>query len=181
MTDGQTSRQNYDSQDHASIAASRGKNGRFGIVRVTQGHQQCHCLTEHYSFWATACKTVRPMLSDRCLSCLSICDVGVLSPNGWMDQDETWHAGHIVLDGDPAPPPPKGHSPPIFGPYLLWPNGCMDQDATWYGGRPRSRRLCVRCGPRSTSPKEVGTPHFFSAHIYCGQTAGWIKMHLTRR
>jgi len=28
--------------------------------------------------------------------------------------------GHIVLDGDPAPPPPKGHSPPIFGPYLLW-------------------------------------------------------------
>ena len=41
--------------------------------------------------------------------------------------------GHIVLDGDPAPAPPKGHSPPIFGPYLLRPNGCMDQDATWYG------------------------------------------------
>jgi len=32
--------------------------------------------------------------------------------------------GHIVLDGYPAPPPPKGHSsPPFFGPYLLWPNG----------------------------------------------------------
>ena len=41
--------------------------------------------------------------------------------------------GHIVLDGDPAPPSPKGHSPPIFGPYLLRPNGCMDQDDTWYG------------------------------------------------
>jgi len=28
--------------------------------------------------------------------------------------------GHIVLDGDPAPPPSKGHNPPpIFGPYLL--------------------------------------------------------------
>jgi len=26
---------------------------------------------------------------------------------------------HIVLDGDPAPPPSKGHSPPIFGPCLL--------------------------------------------------------------
>jgi len=53
--------------------------------------------------------------------------------------------GHIVLDGDPAPPPsPKGHSPPIFGPCLLWPNGWMDQDATWYGGRPQSRRHCVR-------------------------------------
>ena len=45
--------------------------------------------------------------------------------------------GHIVLDGDPDPPPRKGHSPhPIFGPYLLRPNGCMDQDATWYGARP---------------------------------------------
>jgi len=37
--------------------------------------------------------------------------------------------GHIVLDGDPSPPPPEG-GPLIFGPYLLWPNGCMDQDAT---------------------------------------------------
>ena len=27
--------------------------------------------------------------------------------------------GHIVLDEDPAPLPKKGHSPPIFGPYLL--------------------------------------------------------------
>jgi len=36
--------------------------------------------------------------------------------------------GHIVLGGDPAPPPRKGHSlPPIFGPYLLRPNGCTDQ------------------------------------------------------
>ena len=47
-------------------------------------------------FWATVCKTVRPMLSDRCLSVLSVltvCDVGVLLwPNGWMDQHETWHA-----------------------------------------------------------------------------------------
>jgi len=30
-----------------------------------------------------------------------------LWPNGWMDQDETWHGGgldpgHIVLDGNPA-------------------------------------------------------------------------------
>jgi len=64
--------------------------------------------------------------------------------------------GHIVLDGDAAPPPPKGHSPPIFGPYLLWPNGCMDQDATWYGGRPWTRRLFVGWGP--SSPREKGTP-----------------------
>jgi len=28
---------------------------------------------------------------------------------------------HIVLDGDQAPPPPKGHSPSVLGP-CLWPN-----------------------------------------------------------
>ena len=37
-------------------------------------------------FGATVCKTVRPMLSDCCLSvclsCLSVCDVGALWPNG---------------------------------------------------------------------------------------------------
>jgi len=34
---------------------------------------------------------------------------------------------HIVLDGDPAPPSLKGHSPlPIFGQCPLWLNGWMD-------------------------------------------------------
>jgi len=32
--------------------------------------------------------------------------------------------GHIVLHRYPVPPSLKGHSPAIFGPYLLWPNGC---------------------------------------------------------
>ena len=27
--------------------------------------------------------------------------------------------GHIVIDGDPAPPPPKGVEPPTFSPCLL--------------------------------------------------------------
>ena len=31
-------------------------------------------------FWVTVCKTVRPMLSDRCLSVLSVCDVCALWP-----------------------------------------------------------------------------------------------------
>jgi len=41
----------------------------------------------------------------------------------------------IVLDGDPAPLLKKGaqrHSPPFFGPSLLWPKRWIDQDATWY-------------------------------------------------
>jgi len=33
--------------------------------------------------------------------------------------------GHIVLDGDPAPPPPKGHSPQ-FSAYI-----CCGQMAAW--------------------------------------------------
>ena len=78
------------------------------------------------------------MLSDRWLSVLSVCNVDALWPNGWTDQDETWQQvglgpGHIALDGDPAPPPPKGHILPIFGPYQLRPNGCMDQDVTSLG------------------------------------------------
>jgi len=63
------------------------------------------------------------MLSDRCSCpvclCLSVTLVyfTVLWPNGWTAQDETGmqvgHGpGHTVLNRDPAPPPPKGHSPP---------------------------------------------------------------------
>ena len=87
-----------------------------------------------YGFWATVCKTVRPMLSDRC-AVLSVCNVGVLWPNGWTDQDEIWQAS-----------------------------------------RPRPWPHRVRWGSSSPSPK--GAQPQLSAHIYCGQMAGWIKMPL---
>jgi len=112
-----------------------------------------------------------------------VCDVGVLWPNGWTDQDETWHAGdlgpgHIVLDWDPGSPRPKGHSPPpIFGPCLLCPNGWMDQDATWYGGRPRPGHIVLDGDPATSPPKRGHSPQF-SALVCCGQTSGWIKMAL---
>jgi len=105
--------------------------GPFTCVSVS------FCLSSVYRFWATVCKTVCPMPSNRCLSVCPVCDVGVLSPNGWMDQGQTWHGGrprpgHIVLDGDPAPPHQKEYSPiPVFGPCLLKPYGWIDQDATW--------------------------------------------------
>jgi len=57
----------------------------------------------HSSFWTTVCKMIHPMLSDHCLTVCPVCDVGVLWPNGQMDQDETGHSlqvglgpGHIV-------------------------------------------------------------------------------------
>jgi len=58
---------------------------------------------------------------------------------------------------------------------VLWPNGWMNQDATWYRDRPRSKRHCVRLGPSFTLPPKTAQQHQFSAHVYCSQTAGWIK------
>jgi len=89
------------------------------------------------NFWATVCKRFaicyQAVVCPVCLSC-PVSNVGVLWPNGWMNQDETWHTGlglgHIVLDGDPAPLP-RGAQPPILALYLSWPNVWMDQDATW--------------------------------------------------
>jgi len=82
-------------------------------------------------FWATVCRTVCPILSERyALSCL-VCDVGVLWPNGWIDQDATWHGRrprpwpHCVRLGLSCPQ--KGQSTPIFGPCVLWPNDWIDQ------------------------------------------------------
>jgi len=46
--------------------------------------------------------------------CLSVCDVGALWPNDWMDQDETWHGDRPspnCIKWVPSSPPPKGHSP----------------------------------------------------------------------
>jgi len=101
--------------------------------RVTK--QESHCS----GFWATVCKIVHPMRTDRCLSCLSVClsvcEVGVLWQNGYMDQDETWDAG-----------------------------------------RPRPWPRCVRWGGACSPSPKRGRAAQFSAHVYCGQTAGWIKM-----
>jgi len=85
---------------------------------------------------------------------------------------------HIVPDRNTAPLPKKGGkaSPSIFGPSLLWPNGWMHQDASWYGGRPLPRQLCVRWGPSLYTKR--GSPTQCSAHVYCDQTAAWIKMSL---
>jgi len=107
----------------------------------------------------------------------------LLWPNRWMHQDATWYgdrpqpSGLCVTWRLSAPSPKRGGAPQIFGPCLLWPNGWMDQDSTWYGDRPQSRRLCVRWG-RSPSPNGGRAPTQFSAHFYCGQTAGCITMPL---
>ena len=105
---------------------------------------------------------------------------------------------------DPATPRKKGTQIlPNFWPMSIvvrW----LDEDAALYRSRPRPRPLCSR---RDPSSRERGTaaPSFwpmslwprspisttaelvfffprlisqFSAHVYCGQTAGWTKMAL---
>jgi len=75
-------------------------------------------------FWATFCKT---MLSDRCLSCLSVlavtlvhCGQTVEQINMKLGMEVGLSPGHIVLDGDPLPLPKGGKAPPPnFGPFLL--------------------------------------------------------------
>ena len=73
------------------------------------------------NFWAPVCKTVCPMLSVRCMSVLSVMSLYCGQTVGWIEMKLGMQVArgpsHIVLDGDPAPPPQ------IFGPYLLWPNG----------------------------------------------------------
>jgi len=102
--------------------------------------------------------------------------------NGLTDQGETSQAGrprpwpHCVRWG-PSSPSPKRRSPTqIFGPCLSWPNGCMDKDGTWHASAQGT--LCSM-GTQPILPKKATEPpRQFSAHVYCGQTAGWIKMPL---
>jgi len=83
---------------------------------------------------------------------------------GWMKlvlgMEVGLNPGDFMLDGDHAPPPPKGHRTTIVRPYLLRPNGCMDHDVTWYGARPRPRRLCVRWELVAPSPRGVDPQTF---------------------
>jgi len=121
------------------------------------------------------------MLLDRCpvlyvLSC-PVCNVGVLWPNGWTDQDETWHAGRPrpwpqCVRWGLSSPSPKRASPPIFGPYLLQPNGCMDQYATWYGGTPRIRWLQYALDGDPFPPKGGGDSKIFIPHLLWPY--GWV-------
>jgi len=66
-------------------------------------------------FWATVYKTVPRVLSDRFLSVCPVLSVTLVycgQTVGWIKMKRVTEvglgSGHIVLDGDPAPPPPKG-------------------------------------------------------------------------
>ena len=78
--------------------------------------------------------------------------------------------GDVVLDGDPAPSPPKAHNPQFLA------NICCGQMAAWIK-MPRGMEVGLRPGdfvlagePAPPSQKGVEPPNFL-AHVYCGQMA----------
>jgi len=86
-----------------------------------------------YLYWATVCKTVRPMLLDRrpVLSCPSVLSVTLVYCGQTVARIKMklgtlvgLGPGHIVLDGTQLPSP-------ISSLYPLSQNGWTDQDATW--------------------------------------------------
>jgi len=84
-------------------------------------------------FWATVCKTVRPMPSDRCLfvcPVLSVMFVHCGQTVGRIKVKRGTQAGigpgHTVLDGDPAPLQQRGTAPTQFSAHI-----CCGQMASW--------------------------------------------------
>ena len=145
---------------------------------LTRRNRATRCITANVLLPTTGVfgrPFVNPMLSDRCLYVLSVlsvtfahCGQTVRRIKVKLGMHVGLGPGHTVLNGDPAPPPSKGHSPSNFQPISFlakWPDG-LRCHLVWR----RPRRLCVRWRPSSPSPK-LG-----EAHVYCGQTAGWIKM-----
>jgi len=123
---------------------------------------------------------VRTMLSDRTVVCLSVCNVGVLCPNGWTDQDETWHADrpqpHCVRWG-PSPPSKKRHNPQ-FSAHVR-----CGQTVGWIKMSLGMEVGLVPCDfvldGDPASPTRGGHPlPEFLAHDYCRQMA---RCHLAGR
>jgi len=84
-----------------------------------RGNDKMGCST--HDFWSTVSKTIRPVLSDWCLSCpvcLSVTSVYCGQTIEWIKMPLGTKVGlgpgHIVLDGDPAP-----HHTPTFWPMSI--------------------------------------------------------------
>jgi len=129
------------------------------------------------NFPATVSKTVRPMLSDRSLSCLSVTLVYCGQKVGWikvkLGTQVGLGRGHIVLYGVK-----RGTAPNIR-------RICYSQMTGWIkmplrvevGLRPGD---FVLDGDPASPPQKGGRPQF-STHVYCGQTLGGSRWHLAWR
>ena len=87
----------------------------------TCNHRKSRISTVYIdSFWATVCKTVRPVLSDRCPVCLSVTMVYSGQTVEWIKMpfgmERSLSPRDFMLDGDPAPLPKRETEPPNFQP-----------------------------------------------------------------
>ena len=88
-------------------------------------------------------------------------------------------SGDFVLDGTQPPPQKGGRALPNFWPIFivakqLDASRCMPLDME-VGLSPED---FVLDGDPAPYPKRGGALPKFSAHVYCGQTAAWIKVPL---
>ena len=139
------------------------------------------------SVWRTVLQTVAQKRFALCyqtvvhLSCLSVTLVHCGQTVGRIKVKLGMHVGlgpgHIVLDGDPAPPQ-KGAESPKFSAHVY-----CGQTAAWIkmplGTEVGlgSDDIVLHEDPAPTPHKRGHSPQF-SAHFYCAQTAGCIKMPL---
>jgi len=109
----------------------------------------------------------------------------LLWPNGWMDQDDTWHEGRpqptrpCGARWGPIPLPKKGTEPPtqfLAHFYCGQTARCTKMPLDMELGL--SPEDFVLDGDPAPSPKRGRSPPKFSSHVYCSQTAGWIKIAL---
>jgi len=135
------------------------------------------------------------MLSGRCLSCLSVClsvlsvcNVGVLWPNGWMHQDETWHGGrprprpHCVRLGSSSPHTERGTAvPSSFRPIFVVVKRLDGSRCTRYGGRRQLRPHCVRWDPAPPPPERYTVAPTFRPMFIVVKRLDGSKCHLVRR
>jgi len=123
---------------------------------------------------------VCPVLSA--LSCLSValvcCGRTVLRIKMKLGTRVGLGPGHIVLDGDPAPPPQKGTAPQ-FSAHIR----CGQMAAQIK--MPLVMEVGIGPGdfvldgdPAPLPKKGAEPPHNLLAHFYCGQTAGCTKIPL---
>jgi len=90
-----------------------------------------------------------------------ICEVGVLWPNSWMDQDATWYGSrprarrYCVRWGSSSSRRKGAQQPrPLFEPCLLWPNGRPSQQLQSFCSYSLCSNIkittyCVTCASKS--------------------------------
>jgi len=137
-----------------------------------------------FGFWATACKTVcgRPMLSVRCLSVCPVLSVTLVycgQTVGWIKMKHAMEVGigpgHILLDGDAAPPPQRGTALHCSAHVCCGQTaGCIKMQL----GREVSigpDHIVLDGDPAPIPPPKKGHSPQFSAHVYCRQTVAHLS------